>query len=53
MRAILIEREPDYIKDIERRMALVLSGGDERRRETIKARGKADYDPGPLFGFGK
>lgn len=49
--AILIEREPEYCDDIRRRMALVLSGPDERARESIKARNKdKPIDPGPLFG---
>lgn len=48
--AILIEREPEYISDIERRMSLCLAGPDERARESIKARlkGKPE-DHGPLF----
>ena len=51
MRAILIEREPQYIADIRRRMALVLSGPDERAREAIKERTKdKPLDAGPLFG---
>jgi DNA modification methylase len=37
--AVLIEREPEYQADIERRMALVLAGPEERIRESIKARG--------------
>jgi site-specific DNA-methyltransferase (adenine-specific) len=49
MRAVLIEREPEYQADIARRMALVLGGPDERRRETIKAKGLT-ADAGPLFG---
>jgi DNA modification methylase len=47
--AVLIEREPEYQADIERRMALVLAGPEERIRETIKARGLVE-DAGPLFG---
>ena len=49
--AILIEREPEYLADIERRMSLALAGPDERSRESIKARlvGKP-MDAGPLFG---
>jgi DNA modification methylase len=47
-RAILIEREPEYQNDIRRRMSLVLGGPDERRRESIKASGKAE-GAGPLF----
>jgi DNA modification methylase len=51
MRAVLIEREAEYQADIRRRMGLVLSGPDERARESIKARtaGQA-IDAGPLFG---
>lgn len=48
--AILIEREPEYQKDIAERMRLCLSGPDEKRREIIKRRGLADDDAGPLFG---
>jgi site-specific DNA-methyltransferase (adenine-specific) len=47
-RAVLIEREPEYQNDIRRRMSLVLGGPDERRRESIKASGKAE-GAGPLF----
>lgn len=51
MRAVLIEREEEYQADIRRRMALVLSGPDERSREAIKARTKdKPADHGPLFG---
>jgi site-specific DNA-methyltransferase (adenine-specific) len=48
-RSILIEREPEYQADIERRMALVLAGPEERIRESIKARGLVE-EAGPLFG---
>lgn len=49
--AILIEREPEYLADIERRMKLCLAGPDERARESIKARLKdKPMDAGPLFG---
>jgi DNA modification methylase len=48
MRAVLIEREAEYQKDIRRRMELALSGPDERVRESIKASGKVE-SPGPLF----
>lgn len=48
-RAILIEREEEYVADIERRMRLALSGPDERTRETIKAK-NLPMDAGPLFG---
>lgn len=46
--AVLIEREPEYLADIERRMGLVLSGAVERRHATIKAKGKIE-EPGGLF----
>lgn len=49
MRAVLIEREPEYQADIRRRMSLVLGGPEERQRESIKARGLT-ADAGPLFG---
>jgi DNA modification methylase len=48
MRAVLIERENEYVEDIRRRMALVLAGPDERMRESVKARGTV-ASPGPLF----
>jgi DNA modification methylase len=48
MRAILIEREPEYLADIHRRMELVLSGPVERRQSSIKARVKTEH-AGPLF----
>lgn len=47
--AVLIEREEEYRADIARRMALAVAGRDERRRESIKAKGLPD-DLGPLFG---
>lgn len=47
--AILIERESEYQADIRRRMELILSGPDERKRASIKARGKLE-SAGPLFG---
>lgn len=50
MRAMLIEREQEYQEDIRRRMALALSGPDERAREAIKAKMKdKPTDHGPLF----
>lgn len=50
MRAVLIEREPDYQADTRRRMALVLSGPDERSRESMKEKQKGKpIDYGPLF----
>lgn len=49
--AVLIEREPEYQADIRRRMGLVLSGHDERSRESIKAKTAGQpIDAGPLFG---
>jgi DNA modification methylase len=49
-RAVLIEREIEYQDDIRRRMALCLSGPDERARESIKAKLKGQpLDHGPLF----
>lgn len=49
--AILIEREPEYQADIERRMRLCMAGPDERKRESIKAKLAAKpIDAGPLFG---
>jgi site-specific DNA-methyltransferase (adenine-specific) len=48
--AVLIEREAQYLEDIARRMELVMAGPDERRREIIKASGKAEL-AGPLFDF--
>ncbi len=51
MSAVLIERETKFQDDIRRRMRLVMSGPDERRRETIKAKqGDRPIDLGPLFG---
>jgi DNA modification methylase len=50
-KAVLIEREPEYQNDIRRRIKLMLGGPDERKRESIKASGKA-ADAGPLFGGG-
>lgn len=48
--AILIERETEYLADIERRMKLCLAGPDERARESIKAKLKGKpIDHGPLF----
>jgi site-specific DNA-methyltransferase (adenine-specific) len=49
-KAVLIERETEYQADIRRRMALVLSGPEERKRESIKAKHKdSAIDAGPLF----
>jgi site-specific DNA-methyltransferase (adenine-specific) len=49
-KAILIEREPEYQADIRRRMALVMSGPEERKRESIKAKlGDVPFEVGSLF----
>jgi DNA modification methylase len=50
MRAVMIEREEEYQADIRRRMALIMAGPDERKRESIKAK-HLPRDDGPLFGF--
>jgi DNA modification methylase len=48
--AILIEREPEYVADIERRMSLALAGPDERARASIKQKLKGKpVDHGPLW----
>ena len=39
MRAILIEREPEYVLDIEKRMSLVLGSQNERRQAILNAKG--------------
>lgn len=52
MRAVLIEREEKFVADIHRRMALAMSGPEERARATIKEKiktGRLKDDPGPLF----
>ena len=47
---MLIEREPEYCADIARRMALALSGPDERLHQTMKEKLKGKPpDHGPLF----
>lgn len=48
-KAILIEREPEYLADIERRCSLILAGPGTRSHATVKAKGKPE-DHGPLFG---
>ena len=49
--AILIEREEEYQADIRRRMALAMSGPEERRRESVKAGGnEIPFGPDTLFG---
>lgn len=49
-KAILIEREPEYQADIRRRMALCMSGPEERKRESIKAKlGDVPFEVGSLF----
>jgi site-specific DNA-methyltransferase (adenine-specific) len=48
--AVLIEREEEYQADIRRRMSLCMSGPDERKRESIKAKlGDVPFEPGSLF----
>jgi DNA modification methylase len=47
--AVLIEREEEYRADIARRMGLVLSGPDERKRTIIKTKAKPDDFAGTLF----
>jgi site-specific DNA-methyltransferase (adenine-specific) len=48
--AVLIERETEYQADIRRRMALVMSGPEERKRESIKAKlGSVPFEAGSLF----
>jgi site-specific DNA-methyltransferase (adenine-specific) len=48
--AILIERETEYQADIRRRMSLCMSGPDERKRESIKAKlGDVPFEHGSLF----
>ena len=48
--AVLIEREAEYLADIRRRMALVMAGPDERRRELIKAKlADQELEVLPLF----
>jgi DNA modification methylase len=48
-RSALIEKEDEYQKDIIRRISLIVAGPDERSRESLKANGRAQSDPGPLF----
>jgi DNA modification methylase len=48
--SIIIEREPEYQADIRRRMALVMAGPEERKRESIKAKlGVVPFEAGSLF----
>ncbi len=50
MSCTLLERESEYQADIRRRMALVMSGPDERKRESIKAKmGDVPFEAGSLF----
>lgn len=47
MRAVLIEREPEYQTDIARRMANVLAGPDERKRVIAKTKNvNSDFTEG-------
>lgn len=48
---IIIEREEEYQADIRRRVRLMMSGPEERSRESIKAKLQdKPVDAGPLFG---
>lgn len=54
MRAVLVEREAEYVTDIKRRLELMQAGPDERSREIVKATGKTEsHETLPLFGFNK
>lgn len=46
--AVLVEREGEYIADIKARMALCLSGPEERKRAIARRKGDAP-NAGPLF----
>lgn len=49
--AVLIEREPEYLADIARRMGLAAEGQMTRKHESAKARANGkEPDHGPLFG---
>ena len=53
MRCTMIEREPGFVADIERRISLLLAGPEERARAAVKAKiadGRIKDDAGPLFG---
>lgn len=51
MRAILIEREPEYQDDIRRRMKLAMAGPTERKHVAAAAKhGIKPFEPGSLFG---
>lgn len=47
--AILIEREQEYADDIMRRMSLINVSTEERKIESLKARGRIEQNAGPLF----
>jgi DNA methylase len=50
MNCMMVEREAEYQADIRRRMKLILSGPDERSRESIKAKvGDIPFEDGTLF----
>ncbi len=49
-RAILIEREPEFVADIRARLAH--AAGEGPHSETLKARGREPSSPGPLFDCG-
>ncbi len=47
---VLIEREAEYQADIRRRVSLILTGPDERKRESVKAKvGELPFEEGSLF----
>src|SRR6185437_14572845 len=48
-RAILIEREAEYLADIARRMEMAFAAPRERAETIVKRKGKV-ADAGPLFG---
>lgn len=53
MQAVLIEREAQYVGDIQRRIEMMLCGPEERSRAAVKAKiadGRILDDAGPLFG---
>jgi len=56
MRCVMIEREANFVADIERRIGLLMAGPEERSRSAIKAKiadGRVKDDAGPLFGGGE
>ena len=54
MKAVLIEREKEYLKDIERRISLCFAGPNERKYKSIEAKtADKSIDNGPLFNVSK